>query len=74
MIEADHEQLRQLFLNLLVNALDTLPQGGDIRVAVSSADAAAAPGPPGLVRRLAGTTGVGRGDRRAEVGRRHGRR
>ena len=31
MIEADHEQLRQLFLNLLCNALDTLPQGGSIR-------------------------------------------
>ena len=33
MIEADHEQLRQLFLNLLLNALDALPQGGSIRVA-----------------------------------------
>jgi signal transduction histidine kinase len=32
MIEADHEQLRQLFLNLLCNALDTLPQGGSIRI------------------------------------------
>lgn len=33
LIEADHEQLRQLFLNLLCNALDTLPQGGSIRIA-----------------------------------------
>jgi len=32
MIEADHEQLRQLFLNLMCNALDTLPQGGRIRI------------------------------------------
>jgi signal transduction histidine kinase len=32
MIEADHEQLRQLFLNLLCNALDTLPQGGSIQI------------------------------------------
>lgn len=32
MIEADHEQLRQLFLNLLCNALDALPQGGKIWV------------------------------------------
>jgi two-component system sensor histidine kinase HydH len=35
MIEADHEQLRQLFLNLLCNALDTLPQGGNIRIAAA---------------------------------------
>jgi signal transduction histidine kinase len=34
-IEADHEQLRQLFLNLLLNALDALPQGGAIRVAAA---------------------------------------
>ncbi len=33
MIEADHEQLRQLFLNLLCNALDSLPQGGEIQIA-----------------------------------------
>jgi len=32
MIEADHEQLHQLFLNLVCNALDTLPQGGSIRI------------------------------------------
>jgi signal transduction histidine kinase len=35
MIEADHEQLRQLLLNLLLNALDALPQGGSIRVAAA---------------------------------------
>jgi signal transduction histidine kinase len=40
MIEADHEQLRQLFLNLLLNALDALPQGGNIRVAAQSGPAA----------------------------------
>jgi signal transduction histidine kinase len=34
-IEADQEQLRQLFLNLLLNALDTLPQGGAIRVSAA---------------------------------------
>ncbi len=32
MIEADHEELRQLFLNLLCNALDTMPQGGRIHI------------------------------------------
>jgi signal transduction histidine kinase len=34
-IEADHEQLRQLFLNLLFNALDMLPGGGNIRIAAT---------------------------------------
>ncbi len=38
MIEADHEQLRQLFLNLLCNSLDTLPQGGSIRIAAAESD------------------------------------
>jgi signal transduction histidine kinase len=32
MIEADHEELRQLLLNLLCNALDTMPQGGRIHI------------------------------------------
>jgi signal transduction histidine kinase len=52
-IEADHEQLRQLFLNLLCNALDTLPQGGSIRI--SAAESAPGPGqsdePPGRVEK-----------------------
>jgi signal transduction histidine kinase len=38
MIEADHEQLRQLFLNLLCNALDTLPQGGSIRITAAESE------------------------------------
>jgi signal transduction histidine kinase len=48
-IEADHEQLRQLFLNLLLNALDALPQGGSIRVAATQS------GP--LVTRNGGSSG-----------------
>jgi signal transduction histidine kinase len=40
MIEADHEQLRQLFLNLLCNALDTLPQGGNIRITAAESQRA----------------------------------
>ena len=40
MIEADHEQLRQLFLNLLCNALDTLPQGGSIRINAAESEPA----------------------------------
>jgi signal transduction histidine kinase len=49
MIEADHEQLRQLFLNLLCNALDTLPQGGSIRIAAaeSGPGPGKSDGPPG---------------------------
>jgi signal transduction histidine kinase len=42
MIEADQEQLRQLFLNLLCNALDTLPQGGSIWI--TAAESERAPG------------------------------
>jgi signal transduction histidine kinase len=38
MIEADHEQLRQLFLNLFCNALDTLPQGGSIRITAATSE------------------------------------
>ena len=37
LIEADHEQLRQLFLNIVGNALDTLPQGGNIRITAAEA-------------------------------------
>ena len=36
-IEADHDQLRQVFLNLLFNALDVLPNGGRLTVAASVA-------------------------------------
>jgi two-component system, NtrC family, sensor histidine kinase HydH len=37
-IEADHEQLRQVFLNLVLNALDAQPRGGAIRVAADCQD------------------------------------
>jgi signal transduction histidine kinase len=36
-IEADHDQLRQVFLNLLFNALDVLPGGGRVTVAAGVA-------------------------------------
>ena len=35
LIEADHEQLRQVFLNLVLNSLDALPHGGAIRVSAA---------------------------------------
>jgi signal transduction histidine kinase len=36
-IQADRQQLRQLFLNLLTNAADAMPQGGVITLRVSAA-------------------------------------
>jgi signal transduction histidine kinase len=41
MIEADHEQLRQVFLNLVLNSLDVLPKGGAIQVIVAGDDGVA---------------------------------
>ena len=35
LIEADHEQLRQVFLNLVLNSIDALPHGGVIQVAAT---------------------------------------
>ncbi|MGO8745227.1 MAG: sensor histidine kinase [Thermoguttaceae bacterium] len=39
MIQADHEQLRQVFLNLVLNAVDALPKGGTITIALAPSDA-----------------------------------
>ena len=39
-IEADHELLRQVFLNLVLNSLDALPQGGTIQVSATGGDGA----------------------------------
>ena len=37
-VEADHELLRQVFLNLVLNSLDALPDGGVIQVTVAGGD------------------------------------
>lgn len=42
-IDGDEVQLRQLLLNLLLNALDALPMGGDVRIEVEEVKAATAP-------------------------------
>ncbi len=39
LVEADHELLRQVFLNLVLNSLDALPQGGAIQVAAAGGKA-----------------------------------
>ena len=36
MVEADAGQLRQVMLNLLLNALDALPEGGQIHITIAS--------------------------------------
>lgn len=37
-IQADRQRLRQLFLNLIINASDAMPQGGTLTIRVSAAD------------------------------------
>jgi two-component system, NtrC family, sensor histidine kinase HydH len=56
-IDADHEQLRQVFLNLVLNALDAQPKGGAIRVAADCRDGftlTVADDGPGISPELAG--------------------
>jgi signal transduction histidine kinase len=37
-IQADRQRLRQLFLNLIINACDAMPQGGTLTIRVSATD------------------------------------
>jgi signal transduction histidine kinase len=37
-IVADPEKLQQVFLNLLINAIDSMPQGGELSIAIDQID------------------------------------
>jgi signal transduction histidine kinase len=56
LIPADHQQLRQVFLNLLTNASDAMPQGGTLTLRV--AGGALDTGTPAVVLEFA-DTGLG---------------
>lgn len=44
-IRADRDQLHQVFLNLLINAVQAMPEGGAVKIIMDTRDAPAADGP-----------------------------
>lgn len=54
-LEVDPEQLHQVVLNLLLNALDALPRGGTVHVSLSRLRAEPANGAPGVEVRIQDT-------------------
>ena len=51
-IRANHDQLLQVFINLIVNASQAMPEGGTVSIAVRAAH-------PGMVRAIVADTGCG---------------
>src|SRR5207249_227042 len=51
-IRANHDQLLQVFINLIVNASHAMPEGGTVSIAVRAAH-------PGMVRAIVADTGCG---------------
>jgi signal transduction histidine kinase len=54
MVLADRQQLRQVFMNILLNACDALPDGGDIRISYGPVEGG---GPKKMVRVTIGNSG-----------------
>jgi PAS domain S-box-containing protein len=57
-IHADRQQLRQVFLNLLTNAMDAMPQGGTLTLRVAAAESSEDDDPARVVVEIS-DTGVG---------------
>ncbi len=54
-VEADPEQLHQVFVNLLLNSVEAMPEGGEVSIAVQSVDR---PSPLGRVTFCDSGTGI----------------
>ena len=60
MIKADKTQMHQVFLNLFLNAIQAMPEGGDLKIGVSSFVSAAGDGPKqNFIKAIVSDTGKG---------------